>query len=285
MAKEFQYGAYYLQIIRRDDAGYPVAPNSADGTTLHASVIQALDTFTHPQPTFELVTDRGGQKIRGQADLGVSAFGEGNFVLTELDDVFHALITGGAVDTTTVTGWRQTGFNVNKVTKPRFKMIVSAKTLEIDEVNNTETDKWIHHIYNNVQIRPVYPNLSQSGGVNPNTLNYTFVPSPDSRHITGELLSAMSMSLEENKDLSITMVTSKPITVTSYVEAGTPAGTFTTAYRPATSEATTTDKYLTDNGVNASITTFSTTTGVITFTALDASDKAVLVFETDFVAV
>lgn len=273
---------YYIQVIPRDNDGFPVTEGAANGTTLNATLIQSPVAFTHPQPTFELVTNRGGQKIRAQADLGVSDFGEGSFELTEFSDIFHALITGGAVDSASVTGWRQTGFNVNKVTKPRFKLIASMKTLEVNETTQSVADKWIHHIYPNVQIRPVLPAGSQNGGVNPNTLTYTFVPTNDTRSITGELFSGMGMSLEENKDLSYVMVTSNPITVTSYVEAGTPAGTFTTAYLPVTSHATTTDKFLTDEGTSVSITGFSVTTGVISFTALDAGDRAVVTFETLF---
>jgi hypothetical protein len=290
MALEFQYGMFYIQIMFRDSDGYPQGQDSTpdaltNDSTTHSYLIQSPVAFTHPSPTFELVTDRGGQKIRGQADLGASAFGEGSFELTEFDDTFHAFITGGAVDSTSVSGWRQSGFNINKVARPRFKLIASMKTLEVDESTNTTSDKWIHHIYNNVQIRPVLPSGSQNGGVNPNTLTYTFVPSQDTRHVTGELFTGMSMSLEEDKDINIVMVTSNPIAVTTFIEAGTPDGMFTTAYLPLTDENTTSDKFATDEGTSTTISSCNTTTGAVAVTAADAGDRVVFTYETAFVAV
>lgn len=290
MALEFQYGMYYMQIMFRDNDGYPMGTDSSpdsvtNDSTTHSYLIQSPVAFTHPQPTFELVTDRGGQKIRAQADLGVSDFGEGSFELSEWDDVLHAYITGGAVDSASVTGWRQSAYNVNKVVKPRFKMIVSMKTLEVNETTQVVSDKWIHYCYNNVQIRPALANGSQNGGVNPNTLSYTFVPTNDTRHITGELLSGMAMSVEENKDLVIMMVTSNPIAVTTFIEAGTPDGQFVLGYRPLTTHATTTDKFATDEGVSTTISAMSVTTGETTVTAADAGDRIVVVYETNFVAI
>jgi hypothetical protein len=290
MALEFQYGVYYLQVMFRDDEGYPMGQDTSPDTvsndsTTHAYLIQSPVTFTHPQPTFELVTDRGGQKIRAQADLGVSDFGEGSFELSEWNDVLHAYITGGTVDAASVTGWRQSAYNVNKVVKPRFKLIVSMKTLEVNETTQVVSDKWIHYCYNNVQIRPALANGSQNGGVNPNTLSYTFVPTNDTRHITGELLSGMAMTVEENKDLVIMMVTSNPISVTTYIEHGTPAGAFVAGYRPLTTHATTTDKFATTEGTSVSVTACNVTTGAVTVTAGSAGNRHVFVYETNFVAI
>jgi hypothetical protein len=290
MALEFQYGVYYLQVMFRDSEGYAMGTDSSPDTisndsTTHSYLIQSSIAFTHPQPTFGTVTDKGGMKIRGQADTGVEEFGEGGFELSEWDDVFHAYITGGAVDSTSVTGWRQSAYNVNKVVKPRFKMIVSMKTLEVNETTQVVSDKWIHYCYNNVTIRPALANGSQSSGVNPNTLSYTFVPTNDTRHITGELLSGMAMSVEENKDLVIMMVTSNPIAVTTYIEHGTPAGAFITGYRPLTTHATLTDKFATTEGTSTTISACNVTTGAVTVTAGSAGDRHVFVYETNFVAI
>lgn len=159
------------------------------------------------------------------------------------------------------------------------------KSLEKNEATQTVTDKWMHYVYNNVQIRPALANGSQNGGVNPNPLTYTFIPTNDTRHISGELLSGMGMSLEENTDIAIMMVTSNPITVTTFIEAGTPDGTFITGYRPLTTHATTSDKFATDEGVSTTISACSVTTGEVTVTAADAGDRVVFIYETNFVAI
>jgi len=216
--------------------------------------------------------------------MGVSAFGEGTIELSEFDDIFHSYITGGAVDSSTVSGWRAVGGNINKVTSPAGFLVVSAKAQVVNDTTGAVSDKWSHWIYPNVQVRPAYPNASQNAGVNPNSLSYTFVPSRATRGLDGLLFSATSLSMEEDSDLMYHLETDNPIAVTTYVEAATPDGSFTLAYKPLTTESDTTDKKITANGAAATITSINTTTGAVVCSTATAGQRFVAVYETAYIA-
>ncbi len=288
MVQDFQYGAYYLQIAFRDSNGYPkgqqTSPDSvANDTTMHAYLMKNIISFTPPTPTRELATDRGGQKIRAQADMGVSDFGVATLELSEFDDVFHSYITASSIDTGTPTGWRQAGVNVNNVDIPAMFVIATAQVQSISGTSITK--KYRHWILPNAQIRAATPNVSQGSGVNPNPLSYEIVPNVSYRTLTGELFSATAMAVEDDNDLFYTILTSNPIGITSYTANAANPETFTLGYRPLTTQATTSDKVLTQNGVADTIVSLSTTTGVLTTATGTAGDIYTIVYETSYQAI
>ena len=289
MASDFQYGAYYVQVAKRDANGYPKGvvadPNSvAADTTMHAYLLRNIISFTPATPTRETVTDRGGQAIRAQADLGVSEFGTATMELSEFDDTFHAYITGGGVETTNPSGFRQVGSNVNTVSLPSWFVVLTAKVESIS--GSTITTKYRHWIMPNCQIRPAYPSMSQNAGVNPNPVSYEIVPNVSARTLTGELFSATDMSVENDTDMFYSILTSNPIGITSYTATGVAnPETFILGYRPLTTHATTSDKLLTQNGVADTIVSLSTSTGVLTTATGVASDIYVIVYETAYTAI
>lgn len=290
MTTDFQYGMYYIQVGFRDSNGYfkgiqTVPDTVADNTTSNSYVLFNPVDFTHPAPTFELATDQGGQKIRAQADLGASNFGEGSFTLSEFDDTFHAYIRGVTVDASTMSGWRQVGGSINTVVAPHFFLIASMQ-IQVVATDGTSTSKWSHWVYPNVQIRPAYPSGSQSGGVNPNPLSYTFVPSTASRGLDGRLFSATSMALTDDSDTVYRIQSANAIAATMYTKDGATT-TFTLGYRPSTSDATgAATNSITNNGTTLSVTTVNTTTGVVTLSAAGtASDIVIVVYETAFTAI
>jgi hypothetical protein len=291
MTSSAQYGMYVVQIATRDSNGYPkgvqTTPNTvADNTTMTPMVLDTGISFTPPSPTYSTFTERGGQQILSQASMGVSELGTATLELSAFNDALHALVTSSAVDTGTPTGWRQVGGNVNNVAPLDFVVMLSAKVQS--RTGAAITTKWSHWILPNCQIRPAYPNMSQGDGVNPNPLSYSIVPSTSNRAaITGELFSATAMALTGNADSIYRIESSNRIHFMSYTATGSAnPETFTTAYKPLTSHATTTDKVLTEAGVSDTITAFSTSTGVVTTaTAGAAGNIYVLAFETDFVSV
>jgi hypothetical protein len=287
MSSDFQYGMYYIQIGFRDTSGYfkgqqTVPDTVADDTTSNAYVLFNPVDFTHPQPTFDLATDQGGQKIRAQADMGASDYGEGSFTLSEFDDVFHAYIRSVTVDATTVSGWRQVGSSINTVVAPRLFLIASMQ-VQVVASDGTTSSKWSHWIYPNVQIRPAYPNGSQSGGVNPNPLAYTFVPSTASRGLDGRLFSATNMALTDDQDTMYRIESANAISACLYTKDGSTT-TFTLPYLPSTSDATgAATNSITNNGTTLTVSSVNTSTGVVTLSAAGtASDIVVVVYETAF---
>lgn len=287
MSRDAQYGMFYIQVAVRDSNGYPkgvqTSPDSvAANTTMNPIVLDNVANFTPPQPTYETFTERGGQKILSQASMGVSDFGAAQMVLTSYDDVFHALITNTAVDVGTPTGWRQSAMNVNDTAPLSFFVVASMKAQS--RSGSSITTKWTHWIMPNCQIRPAYPEGKQDGGVNPNPLTYQIVPNVSNRTLTGELFSATDMSVEDDRDLFYRIQTANRITFTSYTANAANPETFTTPYKPLTSQATTSDKILTEQGVADTIVSFSTSTGVLTTAQTTSGFLFVVVYETDFVA-
>lgn len=286
MASDFIYGFYYAQIAFRSSAGYPIGDtidpdNFAKAATTHSYLLDNPVSYTAPAPSFARAIDRGGQKIRAQRDMGVSDFGTGTIVLSEFDDIFHSYVTGGTVDSTAVTGWRQTGSNVNQVSKPEFFLIVSTQA---DDVLNS-VSMWSHWIYPNCQILPVLPGASQSDGENPNPLEYTIVPNTSLRALTGQLFSGLGMGLTDDTDLLYRMQTSNPIGITTYREDATPANAFVLGYRPLTDETDVTDKDITTDGASETYTTCNVTTAAVTTTGVTDGQLVVSVYETIYTAI
>jgi hypothetical protein len=288
MVQDFQYGAYYLQIARRDANGYPKGivsdPDTvANDTTMHAYLMSNIISFTPPVPTRELATDRGGQTIRAQADMGVSDFGIATVELSEFDDVFNSYITNTGVEATNPSGFRQAAMNVNNVDVPSWFVVATAQVQS--RSGSTITKKYRHWVLPNAQIRPATPAISQNGGVNPNPLSYEIVPNTSYRTLTGELFSATDMSVEFDNDIMYTILSTYPIGITSYTGNNATPETFILGYRPLTTQATTSDKLLTQNGVADTISTLSVTTGVVTTPQGTAGDIFVCVYSTIYQAI
>jgi len=292
MTSSAQYGMYVVQIATRNSSGYPTgtqtSPNTvAADTKMTPMVLDTGISFTPPAPTYSTFTERGGQQILSQASMGVSEFGTATLELTAFNDAFHALITSSVVDTGTPTGWRQVGVNINNIAPLDFVVMLSMKVQARASIGGAISTKWSHWIMPNCQIRPAMPAGSQNDGVNPNPLSYEIVPNTSNRAaITGELFSATAMALTGNSDSVYRIESDNRIHFMSYTGTGSAnPETWTPAYLPLTSHATTSDKQLTEIGVADAITAFSITTGVLTTaTASVANNMYVLAYETAFVA-
>lgn len=289
MTSSAQYGMYVVQIATRDSNGYPkgtqTVPNTvANDTTMTPMVLDTGISFTPPSPTYSTFTERGGQKILSQASMGVSELGTATLEVSAFDDAVHALVSGTTVDTGTPTGFRQSAFNANQVTPLSFIVMLSSRANS--RSGSTITSKWNHWILPNCQIRPAVPSATQNDGVNPNTVTYSIVPNVSTRAaVTGELFSITAMAVTDNSDSFYRIQTANPLTFMSYTGTGSAnPETWTPAYLPLTSHATTSDKVLTENGVSDAITAFSITTGVLTTaTAGAAGNIYTLAYETNFV--
>lgn len=286
MAVDFQYGQYYIQWCARDSNGYArgatATPDAlADDSTTHSHLCTNPVDFTHAAPTRDTATDQGGQSIRGQADMGISAYGTGTFTLSELDDTLTAYFNASTIDTTTITNWRQLGYNALLASLPRGLLVASMKVQDI----STGSDLWTHYVYPNVQVAPVFPSGSQGSGVNPNPLQYTYIPSPSTRSLTGELFSTLGMAQTDNKELMYRIRSSYPLGITCYQANGV-ATSFITGYRGVSSEVAFAENSFTKNGTQQAPTTYVNTTGVVTLSAAGSSgDVHIAVYATNYTAI
>lgn len=289
MASDFLYGLFYMQVGFRSSTGYfsgteTDPDNITPDTTTHALLLRGPVDYTPPDVTRDTATDQGGQKIRAQAQLGPSDFGTGTITLSELDDDFYTKIVNATVDAAIMSGWRQFPANINVVSPPRFYMIISTKAQTVTATLDS-TDVWSHWIWPNVQFEPAMPSASQSGGVNPSPLEYTFTPSRSLRSLSGELFSIMAMSMEDNSDLMYRIQTPNPISATLWVQDAI-AVTYTVGYRPTTNDVAAASNSFTNNGVLTTPTSISVTTGVVVIPSAGTSgDNHLAVYETTFVAI
>lgn len=296
MAKQFIYSPLYVQLAFRNSSGYPMGtlttPDSptpgVGGVVYSPYLMKNVVSFEGANPTRAVAVDLGGSKIRQQADVGVESFGSGTLVLSERDDVFESYITASAVDSTTVTGWRDSGTNANNVIAPSFFLVITTKADVIDDTTTppTTTKQYTHFIFPNCQITKANTgSAAQGGGTNPNPFSYTILPSISYRALNGLPFSSTTMALSDNSDLSYVSQTPQPIMFATYIEGSTPDGAFVMPYRPLTTQTDTTDKLLTKNGAAVSFTTVTVATAAVTMTAGAANDVFISIMETAYTAI
>lgn len=280
----FVYGMYYMWFALRDSNGYGKGDESdpdnvAAGVTTHAYLVQHPISFTPPTPTYTRAIDRAGQTVRAQKDMGPSDFGEGTFVLSELDETLKAIITGAAIDTATLTAHSITGSNVNKVTKPALIVNIMSKAYDVA----SDSDKWLNRIFPNCQILPpATAGGSQSDGENPNPLEFRLVPNTSLRYADGHLLSAMNMSLQDDKDLVFDHISNNPMMLSTFIKDGA-ATTFVLGYKPSTTDTGGATNAFTNNGVDEAMSSVVLATGLVTLSAAgNSADILEAFYETEF---
>lgn len=278
-------GLYYAWVARRDSNGYPMGTLTTPdapvaGSTYSAYFLQNPVTYSPAAPTRDVATLRGGQKVGQKRDLGVSDYGNAQLVLADFDEGFHALVSGSSVDTTIMTAWTTTTQNARNAALPQLILgIVVGFTTASGSI------QYATMVYHNVQIQPVMPGGSESGGTNPNTLTYNIVPNISSRTGLSRLFSASSLSATDNSDVMTIYRYTSPIYVTTFIKDASTT-TFIFPYRPVSSDATgAASNSITNNGSTLAVTSVSTTTGTVTLAAAGSSgDIVVAALPTNFVA-
>lgn len=277
-------GARRLQVSKRNTAGYPVgtvadADTIANGVTSSAHVISGLRSLTHPEKTVVRAFDKGDNKVYGQMYLGVDDYGEGSFEVGAEDEVFDALIKKTVVDVTLASDMAIAAGNEAEVDPPPMFIIATTRKQLRDG------SLWYdNQIYNNVQIsKPSPAGISQEGGESPNPLTYNFVPSLSERLISGHLFSDTDLEVLEDEDTYTKIRSKHPLAVT-FFKGDASDVTIQLPYLPVYSGATgAAQNIVTKNGVTQSVTSISTTTGVVTLSAAGtAGDIFIVLYQTEF---
>lgn len=278
-------GFYYAQIMFRDTNGYPVGSNSTpnsktNGTVYNAYKLTGPVNVTAPTPTRELATFRGGMAILGQRALGTTDFGTFDLTLSAYDEVFESYVTG-AVNDATNAGTENifSASNTENLNLPQFHLVLTAGWQD-----STGTNRYMNWMYPNVQIAPGQISVTQDGGVNPNPVQYTVIPSSSTRTTLGYLFSATTVGITNDRDIVSRWRTDYPVTFATYIDDGADTSV-TTAYKPATSDVDGSRNVYTKNGVDnkANISAFSTSTGATTHTAGSATDVWIISYMTNWI--
>ncbi len=280
-------GFYHAQFSLRNSAGYPVGvvadpENIAAGTTSHAHKLVGPVEATAFTITRDAATFRGGQKVLGRRQLGVSDVGSFDITLSAFDETFHTLITGSSANTTLATANSITTPNVNEADPPQGMLL-----LTLGYQTTSGTNKYITYGYHNVQISEAEAGAAtQNGGENPNPLRYTVTVSTAERTFFGIEYADLSLGATDDSDFFLRYVTAKPIGLT-YFKADASDTEFIIGYRPVVNEHAGARNVFSEDGVSAhaSVSGVSTTTGAVTISSATGGEQWVSIFETDFVAI
>jgi hypothetical protein len=278
-------GAFHGWVARRTSTGFPMGVLATPeapvaGSTYNAYRIVGYVENTAPEATIEEATRVAGQSVKGKRQLGISDLGSLTLTLSDYDESFHAMVTDSLVDETTMTDWPTTSPNFNLASRPQLILCMTTG-FQTDSGDN----QYANYLYHNVQIAPVIPGGSQSGGVNPNPMVYTVTPSKSSRTGLGRLYSAAALNVVDDSDIMQVIRTQAPIFVTTFIKDAADT-TIQLPYLPTSSGATGAagNSIVDDVGATLAVTSVVTTTGIVTLAAAGVSGHKVVVgFQTDYV--
>lgn len=220
MVSRLQSGVYTLQVAVVDSNDYPMgqltSPNSpAHGTVYSPYVVKSVVTYTAAADTADFAESYGAMKLRGRREMGLSQLGDGTLELSEFDDEFDALVQGYTLDTSTGTGLRIAGHNVNRTQPLKFMLaFTSAATPSNGTPNFDTTFTW-------GTLRRGALGVSTATGRNPNNRTYTLTKILSNRTPWGQLFSSATLAPNGDQDDEVTIYADAPISFSTRVADGT----------------------------------------------------------------
>lgn len=280
-----------LQMAYRDSDGYPIGVQSDDvivaaddaavGETYHAVTVNGYVSHTAPVKEIEYATDQSDGTNKGKVPMGITDYGTGEIELSEEDELALNMIRNARSDTTLNTAWTVTSGNDTSITSPAMILMFT------DRVRNQKTGQFRYRnkIYHNATITVTTPSgASQSGGVNPNNMTWSYDPSPSDRaSALGYLFSDTTLDVEEDNDTYSIVWSDNPLSFTTYIGDGT-TGTWETLYKPLFNNVTgDVRNTITKEGIKYPVTSFVTSTAIITPAAsVTSGHRVVTLYETAY---
>jgi hypothetical protein len=291
-AANFTLQGRRLQIAKRDTDGYPIGIADSDGAmpaaddavlgeAYHALTVNGYVSRTAPVKEVEYATDVSDGTNKGKVPMAINDYGTGEIELSEEDENAINMVTGASTDTTLNTAWRITAGNDAKITSDSMIIMFT------DRVKDQKTGnlRYKNTIYHNATITITTPaGASQSGGVNPNNMTWSYDVAPSDRvSVMGYLFSATDLDVEEDNDTYTIIWSDNPLSFTTYMGDGT-SGTWNTMYKPLYNTVTGASRNtITKEGALYPVTSFSTTTALVTPTGSVTSGHHVIVlYETAY---
>jgi hypothetical protein len=276
-------GFYHGWVWYRDSNGYPMGtlstPDSPSTDTVYTPfILPGPVEVTPPTISRETAYSKGGQAIRNKRVLGVNDISDFTFTLSDYSETFNAMVGKTTVDVTTLTNVATTAPNVGLKEPPQMGIAFA-----IGYQTEAGDNQFLTYYFHNVQISNSIPQGSQSGGENPNPLQYTVTPTRSTRTALGVLYSATALAVTDDSDIMSIYRHEYPFFVSTWVADGTEVD-FSTAYLPVDDDNTgTATNSFALNGTVTAVTSFATATGLCTISAHGSSgDIWVVGFPTDF---
>lgn len=281
-----------LQIALRDLDGYPIGVSDTDGEIPDPNAVELGEAYhmltvngyvdrTEPTKEIEYATDLSDGINKGDEAMAITSYGTGEITLSEEDETALNLIRKVKSDLTMNTAWVVTARNETLIDLPGVVVMFT------DRIKDQKGGGYWYKntIYHNATIVVTTPaGASQSGGVNPNNMTWTYTPKPSDRlSVAGYTFNNTDLEVLEDND-TVTVIRSPfPLAMTVYVGDGT-TGTWKTMYRPLYNTVTgLLHNTLTKEGVLYPVTSYSTTTAIVTPTgSVTSGHRVIVLYETDY---
>lgn len=269
MSSGFIAGIFRLTMFVVNQAGYALGqsatPNSPTTNTLYTPyTTTAIDNIAELAAAIEQAVERGGQKIRGQRNLGIAEIGQLVWQHTTYDLIQNALISGSLLQTSYNSGIT-IGAPDNLNPNPPEIGVMATVGFQSRSSGSYGANEYLHYLMPRGTVTVTHPGGSQAAGTNPNLITYTGVPTITDRLHNGILLddSMLNLSLTDDRGYIFDMPHQYQLFTETWVADGA-ATAFTLTYKPLFSDATATGRnWITLNGQNRAVSSVSTSTGAV----------------------
>ena len=282
MAHGNLYGLQYGWVTRIDGNGIatgqldPDAPGTAPLTS-SAFLIHGPMTLKLAKSKRNTTKFSGGGVSEGSVQGGVTNIDNAELQVSQDDTDLRALIQGGLLDTTTLTG---TEISAPNHMNPNPPMVAFCGICKIDLKGSVKRSEYKHFFYPRCTMSVAEPDTSQadSDQTNPSPLTITIAP-----NVTNKFVGGVAMTIAQNWYQSSEFQYEKrllyPLWLTAWLQDGI-ATTFTLGYVPKYSDVTAgkLNNWVLRNGTPTAPTSISTTTGLVTMAAVGTAAQWTNVF-------
>jgi hypothetical protein len=279
-------GAFEIQVAKADANAYPVGQeadptNIANGAEMHAYRRKGFITAGTPALTYGEITWTGSMTVRGKMTLGLSDVGSFPITVSSYDDTFDTMVMGGAVDTSGFgTQQRLLVPNWNNPNPPQVWIILTTGA----ERASDKAKGFMHYAYLGQFRVDSRPEINSTTGVNPMPFTYTFVPTSSTRLISGELVSASDVAVENDEAWVQSWFTeTHRVGLSSYKDDNGDTAMLL-GYRPTRTDSDNSYNVFTNAGANAAsnVGTITAATKSVAITAQAAASMWVSLYHTRF---
>lgn len=250
----------------RDSNGYAkgvdTTPDTvSNGTVLGGYLYNKHISIAGATAQYETRIGRSGGKIWTKKSVGITDLANFALSFSGQDTTLEGYFKGYTPDATTLTGGI---INVPTEVPDTLPSLISLHHIEYDNADGSS--QWLTLCYLNAQFQDTGGmSAAQSGGENPNPLSYEGVPNYSLRTVWGQLWSAnANQVVTDNRAASQAIYSNYRYFIATYIDDGS-TGTYTLPYKPASS--TLGHHLIFKNGAVLTVTSVSTSTGVVTQTA------------------
>lgn len=204
-----------------------IAAAATASPMMHSHLMEFPVSAAVPNPQRVYTQLRGGNRNLGQIAWGISDLGQFPLVLSNMDALFHALASNGAVDTTTNKRWLQYGSNKNLERLPAMGLLLTAILQSRDE-GSDGAELYVHYVIPRCTVDAQFGQMQFQAATD---MTYTVAPSFANTTLNGVPFSATGMNLKGNKDVMYCIVSPHPLALTSSIGDGT-TDTFELGFLP-----------------------------------------------------